>query len=1041
MIPKECKRLSEVDFPIAAVSKHSVREKSIRHGHPSTLHLWWARRPLAACRAILLALLLPDPCDPLCPKDFKEMARDLLPKVQGNPGPEDLDLRKALLKFIGDFSNWDLSSNQAYLEVGRGLVKAAHPEETPLVVDPFAGGGSIPLEALRLGCETFASDLNPVACLILKVMLEDIPRWGRQKVKVQRQNEEEVEADGLAEALRIVGKEIKDKAEKELAEFYPKDPDGATPIAYLWARTVRCEAPNCGAEIPLMRSFWLCKKANRKRALRYEVKKAKGKPPSVVFEIFEPKTDKEVSGGTVTRAKATCVCCGTVLPPERVRLQLSEQRGGADVVFDAKGNRSGGSRMLAVVTLNPSMQRRNYRLPTERDYQAIWKAQKRLKAILDEWERSGKKKLCPVPDEPLPPRNTLGLRVPNYGVRTWGDMFSPRQKVALIKLANGAREAMSPNIGQGLRPAIALSVSRTADYCSANCSLHSGRDVVRNTWARNALPIVWDFYESNPFGEGSGNFSGALDWVYRVIQNGVSFDGATGNVEQADACASPLPDESDHVWFTDPPYYNAIGYAESSDFFYVWLKRILPDSSLARNLFEKNNSLVPKQNEIIQDDTFEAVYNEKKDASFFETRMARAFKEGRRITRPTGIASVVFAHKTTEGWESLLAGLLQAGWVITGSWPIQTEMENKVSGSQAGEKKAMLLASVHLVCRPRPDDAQVGDWGEVLRELPGRVGDWMDRLQSEAIRGADLVFACIGPALEIYSRYSKVVDAEDREIPLGGDPEAIEPHKRGYLAYVWEAVGRAALEQVLGSAEAKEGADALEEDARLTALFLWTLQSTNGEGKSEKEKGKSERIEEEEEQLRDDEEDEEAAPSKSKKGGFTLIFDVVRRFAQPLGIRLPDWEGRIIETKKGVVRLMPVRERAKQLFGDQGTKVAADEIEKTQAEVLQLRLFPKNEESRGPEIKGRGRRRAGQQGVQISDEALRSRMEATTLDRVHAAMLLQSGGRTNALRALLKAEVERGPDFLRLANALSALYPKESEEKRLVDAMLLAVPR
>ena len=192
MIPKECKRLAEVDFPIAVVSKHSAREKSIRHGHPSTLHLWWARRPLAACRAMLLGLLLPDPCDEHCPAEFKTTARKLLPKTEGTVGPKDLDLRKKLLGFIGDFANWDLSSNAVYLEVSRGLVKAAHPEETPLVVDPFAGGGSIPLEALRLGCETFASDLNPVACLILKVMLEDIPRHGPE----------------LAEELRRVGKEI-----------------------------------------------------------------------------------------------------------------------------------------------------------------------------------------------------------------------------------------------------------------------------------------------------------------------------------------------------------------------------------------------------------------------------------------------------------------------------------------------------------------------------------------------------------------------------------------------------------------------------------------------------------------------------------------------------------------------------------------------------------------------------------------------------------------------------------------------------------------
>ena len=274
MIPKECKRLAEVDFPIAVVSKHSAREKSIRHGHPSTLHLWWARRPLAACRAMLLGLLLPDPCDENCPEDFKKQARDLLLRLHRTIGPQDADLRRSLLGFIGDFANWDNSSQPIYLEVGRGLVKAAHGEEPPLVVDPFAGGGSIPLEALRLGCEAFASDLNPVACLILKVMLEDIPRYGPE----------------LAAELRRVGGEIKKQAEQELAEFYPKDPDGATPIAYLWARTVRCESPNCGAEIPLMRSFWLCKKANRKRALRYKVVRPQGEPPQVEFEVFEPKS-------------------------------------------------------------------------------------------------------------------------------------------------------------------------------------------------------------------------------------------------------------------------------------------------------------------------------------------------------------------------------------------------------------------------------------------------------------------------------------------------------------------------------------------------------------------------------------------------------------------------------------------------------------------------------------------------------------------------------------------------------------------------------
>ena len=350
MIPRECKRLAEVDFPVAEVSRHSAREKSIRHGHPSTLHLWWARRPLAACRAMLMALLLPDPCDPHCPAEFKEQARRLLkPMPNCGPATTDLELRKALLSFIADFANWDNSANVTYLECARGLVRTAHlpadrqaAYEPPLVVDPFAGGGSIPLEALRVGCDAFASDLNPVACLILKVLLEDIPRHG----------------PALAEELRRVGKQIKEQAGKELAEFYPPDPDGARPIAYLWARTVRCEGVGCGAEIPLMRSFWLCKKANRRRALRL-VPVAPVSPPATVaavydrreeelrterrsqgaatdplntlvspkgnlrFEIYEPKSEAEVRKGTVARGNATCPCCNTVLPVARVRAQLS----------------------------------------------------------------------------------------------------------------------------------------------------------------------------------------------------------------------------------------------------------------------------------------------------------------------------------------------------------------------------------------------------------------------------------------------------------------------------------------------------------------------------------------------------------------------------------------------------------------------------------------------------------------------------------------------------------------------------------------------
>ncbi|OGA43317.1 MAG: DNA methyltransferase, partial [Betaproteobacteria bacterium RIFCSPLOWO2_12_FULL_62_13] len=926
----------------------------------------------------------------------------LLPQVQGNPGPKNADLRQALLKLIGDFANWDLASNATYLEVSRGLGRAAHPEETPLVVDPFAGGGSIPLEALRLGCDAFASDLNPVACLILKVMLEDIPRHG----------------PALAEELRKAGAEIKKQVEKELAQFYPPDSDGARPIAYLWARTVRCESPDCGAEIPLVRSFWLSRKASRRRALRPKVVRPHGGTPHVEFEIFEPASEEDVPKGTVSRAKALCLCCkvrgrNSVLVPDRVRAQLVAQRGGADVEFDAKGNRTGGALMLAVVTVGGREGGRAFRPVSESDYAPVWQVSLRVRQLSDERKSASSVEVSPFPDERLPERNTLGLRVPGYGVREWADLFSRRQLFALRILAQAVHRTRDSEVTRNLTPALALAVSRTADYCSANCSLHAGRDVVRNTWARNALPIVWDFYEIAPLGEGSGCFDGALDWIARVADSVGSVRGQTGSVQQADALESPLPDDSVAVWFTDPPYYDAIGYAESSDFFLVWLKRMLPlgDASLFGPSEAKVAS--PKIREIIQDDTFLPVYGVKKGARFFEEKISAAFAEGRRVITERGIASVVFAHKTTEGWEALLGGLLRAGWVVTGSWPIRTEMENKVSGSQGGDKKAMLLSSVHLVCRPRTSE-DVGDWGEVLRALPKRVTEWMQRLQAEHVRGADLVFACIGPALEIFSRYAKVETAEGREVSL------VE-----YLEKVWEVVGRAALEQVLGDAG---GAGALEEDARLTALFLWTLQSSNSvvaEGGDDTE---------DEERDEDHEDD---GPKKKKAGGYSLVFDVARRFAQPLGIRLPEWEGRIIETEKGVVRLLPVSERAKQLFGEDGARTVAAQFERNPVAAAQLALFPDDPET-APQVKGRGRKKAN---TTSSSEPPAARREATTLDRVHAAMLLQRSGQTNALRALLQAEQERGADFLRLANALSALYPRESEEKRLLDAMLLAAPR
>jgi hypothetical protein len=313
--------------------------------------------------------------------------------------------------------------------------------------------------------------------------------------------------------------------------------------------------------------------------------------------------------------------------------------------------------------------------------------------------------------------------------------------------------------------------------------------------------------------------------------------------------------------------------------------------------------------------------------------------------------------------------------------------------------------------------------------MKDKVANWMERLAEEGVRGADLVFACIGPALEVYSRYEKVVDANDREIPLGGDPLAAEPYQRGYLSYIWEVVGRTALEQVLGTAEARArngAAGVLEEDARLTALFLWTLMSTTAEN------GNGAKSEEEDEEEEDEEE-----KGPKKKAGYSLVFDVARRFSQPLGIDLDKWKGRIIEIEKGVVRLIPIKERAKQLFGEESLSKIAAKLEKDKADIGQLILFADEDAPIAPRVKSTKVNR-GRKTVVASDDKPR---EATTLDRVHAAMLLQANGQAAALKALIESEQKRGPDFVRLANALSALYPKNSEEKRLLDAMLLAVPR
>lgn len=997
-IPKNCKRLIEVDFPTEPVNEACGEEKYVPYGHPSGLHRWWARRPLASSRATLLACLLPDPADAQCPPGFREAARDLLSQNLRPAGSSDSDLRETLLKFIADYAAWEKAGDPSMNRLAEKLVVAAHGER-PLVVDPFAGGGSIPLEALRLGCDASAFDINPVAGLTVRALLEEIPGTGKK----------------LSEEVKAQAAQMNAKATDRLRAFYPGESQSDQPIFYLWARTARCESPKCGAEIPLLQSLWLVKKAENKKALRYSVNREVS-PPEIEVEIFSPKVAAEVQTTTIKRSTATCPACDTALPAPRVRAQLSEQRGGADVVFSKSGKRIGGARLVAVASLQPGLKGRSWRTPSANDYDAVRRAQEKA-AQLDS---------AVVPDEPMPEQGTLGFRVQAYGMTQWSNILTARQKLAMAEFVRSVGEIKDPTT----RLLSALALGKLAEFACALCIWWPKTEVPLPVFRRHALPMIWTFAESVPTSESSGSLIISAEKVAAVVEAVGEFR-HRGRFQAADAAESPLPDESCSVWATDPPYYDNVPYSYLSDFFYVWLKRALAGSAILDTRFIEAG-LSPKSREII-----EANPSKKRkkgalapavvrDAAFYERQMARAFSEGRRVLQPNGIGCVVFAHKTTEGWEALLNGLIKGGWVITASWAIATEMPNRLRAKES----AALATSVHLVCRPRDPEAPIGDWADVARELPTRVSEWMNRLSAEGIRGADLVFACIGPAMEVYSRYSKVEDAEGREIPLGGNAEARDPYEQGYLAKVWEVVGRIALEQVLSRRDGT--ATGLEEDARLTALFLWTMQSSGPDAPIDS-SAEAEEEDEEEGLGADDDEDEEEGAAKSKKKGLKLPFDVARRFAQPLGIHLDQWDGRVIEIDKGVVRLLPVADRATQLFGAKGVR-PSDASEDVRGGPRQVSLFPDGPPV--PPVKAGGKKKTKGKKAAASEEVPEVQVKETTLDRVHAAMLLFRDGHSNELRELVKEERRKGPDFERLANALSALYPRGSEERRLVEGMI-----
>lgn len=989
------KRLIEVDLPIKRISAHARREKSIRHGHISTLHIWWARRPLAACRAVICASLWFDPADEKCPESFRQAARDAMrswgkdhrtlmssesfeafekANKDAKLYEDNVYLRSLLLDFIADFANWDNSTNEHYLETSRGLTDAAHianggePGMRPLVVDPFAGGGAIPLEALRVGADAFASDLNPVAVLLNKVVLEYIPKYGQQ----------------LADDVREWGQSIKNLAEQELEQFYPQTKGEKRPTTYLWARTVLSEAPGypLPVEIPLLRSLWITKKS-KKRAYQWRRDSKNNIVVQQVTRRYADGTERDVlvpqidiveagatnvEAGTSVGGAAICPITKFATPVESVRRQLKERLGGA-----ADG------RLLCVVADRPTGTGRTYRAPNQHDLLAVDKAAGALNSLV----ASGHE---------LPSGEINHLRgffnVVLYGMTQWGHLFSPRQAVALLTLVRllhkVRRQLPSDDRSLAILTCLAMCIDRCADKCASLVPWNVPGEKVEHVFGRQALPMVWDYAEASILS--SIGWDGALEWVMRAIESNTAAELPVGHAEAASATSHPLPNDTADALVTDPPYYAAIPYADLSDFFYSWLKKTV--GHLHSSLF--TDELSPKIEECIQMSHRAASYRHK-DSAWFEKQMSIACSEGCRYTKPMGIGVFVFANKETSGWEAMLGALITANWTITASWPIDTEF----GGRLRAQNSAALASSIHLVCRPRENAdgsvrMEIGDWRNVLRELPVRIHEWMPRLADEGVVGADAIFACLGPALEIFSRYSSVEKPSGEIVAL-----------REYLEHVWAAVAKEALEMIFSGADTA----GFESDSRLTAMWLWTLFS----GVST-----TERTEDPEEES-----DVESNDGRKKATGYILEYDAARKIAQGLGAHLEDLSS-IIEVKGDKARLLPVSERARDLFGFASSSTA--DAKKKKKSKAQAKLFTEMEDDEYESAFGIG-------GAPTAG--------ATTLDKVHQTMLLFGAGRGEAVKRFLVDDgIGKDERFWRLADNLSKLYPSGSQEKRWVDGVL-----
>jgi len=779
---REAIALIETAFPLQKVSAESVREKNIRHGHISTLHIYWARRPLAASRASILAALLPD--DPATRHEHLKLIEQLAPwEAVGANGGSPSPLQRA-----------------------RALIREAFGGRAPRVLDPFAGGGSIPLEAMRLGCETYALDYNPVAVLLNRCVLEYPARFGaphsvpsvplppRDDSTPSPLLEDAPTRSPLLLAVQAWGDWVLRQAQKggahggaPLQDFYPPDPDGSIPVGYIWARTVPCQNPTCGAEIPLMRQTWLAKKDNKKVALKIVPEHAHKR---VEFEIVGQNGEPipfDPERGTVARANVECPLCGSVIDDQTTRRLFQEGKA--------------GQRMVAVVLHHPQQAGKRYRLATERDMEAyraaeqeLWRVCARLR---EEWGME------PVPDEPLPFMSGV-FNVPLYGMTRWGDLFNARQQLALVTFADLVRRAHAQMLAQGADPDfakavatyLALGVDKLATHLCVLTRWRSDALSFERSFDRQAIAMVWDYGDVNPFSGARGSWD--IDSLTEVLAHLSRIVPEKHSVQHGSATDLPWGDDFFDAVITDPPYYINVPYADLSDFFYVWLKRTV--GHLHPDLFA--TPLTPKSQEICQMEHWDPVRYPEKTKAWFESMLTQAFCEIRRVLKPDGIAVIVFAHKTTEAWETVLGALTEAGLRTTMAWPIHTEMQARLRAQES----AALASSIYIVCRKR-QGAATGYWSEVRCETRELVERRLQQFWDAGIRGADMFISAIGAGMEVFTRYARVEHVSGNPVSMGE-----------FLQEVRQVVAEFALRRVLHEQAVASELDVL---TRFYLLYRW----------------------------------------------------------------------------------------------------------------------------------------------------------------------------------------------------------------------------